>query len=216
MTNAPIIERQIEDVFEQYHELLIEPGLRLLGRQQRVPGSRLRVDLLFEGKGRRKVVVELKKDTVSREDVGQLLEYAGLIPNSRVILAAPRVPSSIKTSFEHYRIEYIEFSVSRVGELLRALERKGSTATKGASPKVKRLVRGVVSKPLAARSLRDGNIAFKVAFNDRGWRMPCSPDVFHYNVFEKQVPWCALQAENNPNCQSKVAQSKRKDAFIPC
>ena len=109
MTATTLTERQIEDVFERFHEQLVEPGLRPLGRQQVLGTTRLRVDLLFEDRAKRKVVLELKRDSVSREDVGQLLEYAGSISNSRVILVAPHIASSIKTSFEHYGIEYIEW-----------------------------------------------------------------------------------------------------------
>src|SRR5262245_14553439 len=96
-------------------------GHRLLGRQQTLEGTRLKVDLLFEDQARRKMVIELKRDSVSREDVGQLLEYAGLIPNSRVILAAPHIASAIKTAFEHYVIEYIEFSRTEIAKLHRLL-----------------------------------------------------------------------------------------------
>src|SRR5262245_5237492 len=121
MTATTLNERQIEDVFEQFHEQLVEPGLRLLGRQQTLEATRLKVDLLFEDRARRKVVIELKRDSVAREDVGQLLEYAGLISNSRVILAAPHIASALKTSFEHYGIEYIEFSMTEIAKLHRLI-----------------------------------------------------------------------------------------------
>ena len=212
MTPATLSERQIEGVFEKFHEDLIEPGLRLLGRQKTLPSTRLRVDLLFEDQSKRKVVLELKKNTVSREDVGQLLEYAGLIENSRVILAAPHISPAIKTSFEHYGIEYIEFSISQVAKLHGLLGRK--SAAPQALPDIRSIVRKAVPEPLATRTLQDGNIAFKVAYNDRGWREPCSPDVFHFNVHEKRVPWCRIQAEEPVNCQSKRARTGA--GFVPC
>lgn len=215
MTTTLLSERQIEDVFEKFHQHLVEPGLRLLGRQKTLPSTRLRVDLLFEDKSKRKVVLELKKSSVSREDVGQLLEYAGLIENSRVILAAPHISSAIKTSFEHYGIEYIEFSPSRIAELyalVPKMQAQGERAKAGAQLRI--IAGGVVPEPLPTRTLKDGNIAFKVAYNDRNWHEPCSRDAFHFNAHEKGVPWCRQQANNPINCQSKRARTKAD--FVPC
>ena len=58
MTATTLTERHIEDVFEQFHEQLVEPGLRLLGRQQTLQGTRLKVDLVFEDRARCKVILQ--------------------------------------------------------------------------------------------------------------------------------------------------------------
>jgi hypothetical protein len=217
MTATTLSERQIEDVFEEFHEQLVEPGLRPLGRQQTLEATRLRVDLLFEDRARRKVVLELKRDSVSREDVGQLLEYAGLISNSRVILAAPHIASAIKTSFEHYGIEYIEFSMTEIAKLHRLLGPARSASPRPVNHEITALARGAVPEPLAARTLRDGNIAFKVTWNDRGWAKVCSPDAFHFNVFEKKTFWCCEQSHRPDNCQSSFWRGKVLSADLyPC
>ena len=217
MTATTLNERHIEDVFEQFHEQLVEPGLRLLGRQQTLEGTRLKVDLLFEDRARRKVVIELKRDSVSREDVGQLLEYAGLISNSRVILAAPHIASAIKTAFEHYGIEYIEFSMTEIAKLHRLLGPARSASPRPVKHEITALVRGAVPEPLAARTLKDGNIAFKVTYNDRGWANVCSPDAFQFNVFEKKTFWCCEQSEWPNSCQSSFYRGKVLSADLyPC
>jgi len=100
-----ITEKQIEDVFEIFYEELLEGGLTLKGRQV-VLENRLRIDLLFEDKKGKNLVLELKRDAITKEDIGQILDYAGLIKNSRVILAAPIISKRIKIAFEHYGIEY--------------------------------------------------------------------------------------------------------------
>jgi len=44
---------------------------------------------------------------------------------------------------------------------------------------------------------RDGNLAFKVAYNDKRWSGICSPEIYERNV-EKRKSWCRYQA---PRCQ---------------
>jgi hypothetical protein len=217
MIATTLTERQIEDVFEQFHEQLVEPGLRPLGRPQTLQGTRLKADLVFEDRARRKVVLELKRHSVSREDVGQFLEYAGLISNSRVILVAPHIASAIKTAFEHYGIEYIEFSMTEIAKLHRLLGPARSASPRPVKHTITALARNAVPEPLAARTLQDGNIAFKVTYNDRGWANVCSPDAFQFNVFEKKTFWCCKQSEWPDNCQSRFYRGRTLSADrYPC
>lgn len=66
-------------------------------------------------------------------------------------------------------------------------------------------------------SRRDGNIAFKVAYNDQGWRRVCSPEAFRFNVEEKKVPWCSIQAERPMNCQSPMYRGRSLSLELyPC
>ena len=85
-----LTEKQIEDVFELFHEQLIEQGLTLIKRQH-IFDNRLRADLLFKDKNGTTVLVELKRSEVTRENIGQILEYHGMFdtPKTRIILAAP-------------------------------------------------------------------------------------------------------------------------------
>lgn len=211
-------EKQIEDVFAVFAEELIEPGLSLKARQFVLP-NKLRMDLLFEDRDKKQVVVELKKNSVTREDVGQILEYAGLLGGSRVVLIAPHIADSIKKSFEHFGIGYIEFSYERVEKLHGLLARLNGEKPLHANtdPFVRNLLRGAVPEPLHTRTLRDGNIAFKVTFNDRGWAAPCSRDQFLFNAYEKKVTWCGIQAGKKDDCQSAKYRGKEiSHDFSPC
>jgi len=191
-------EKQIEDVFEVFHEKLIEKGLVFQSRQFSLESGQ-RVDLLFKDVNNKNVVVELKKDAITREDVGQTLQYAGLIKNSRVILAAPIISSSIKTAFEHYGIEYIEFSITEIEKLYDKIKDKKISVNQIQNIEIPLQI---IAEPLHNKRLQDGNIAFKVTFNDRNWNGVCSPDVAEYNF--KHRTWCGIQSKFKDNCQHKM------------
>lgn len=207
-----LLEKQIEDVFEIFHAQLIEPGLKLLSRQFIFNNGR-RADLIFEDKNKRKVVVELKRDVVVREDVGQLLEYYGIMDNEkpRVVLAAPIIPSSLKLSFEHFGIEYIEFSLPKIEKLLQQIENR--TKEDILSDQFE-IPEQIVSEPLLSRKIVDGNIAFKVVYNDKKWEAPCSPNIAAYN-FEPRT-WCGIQSSFKNNCQSEYYNCKLDSVHFPC
>ena len=102
------------------HPILIEEGLTLLGRQVSV--GRLRVDLLFRGRFGDTLIVELKRGTIRREHVGQIMEYSGSLYNGkpvRLMLIGNRVPPSFQRSLEYHGIEWRELSEEK---LLRFLE----------------------------------------------------------------------------------------------
>lgn len=207
-------ERQIEDVFEIFHEQLLEKGLELISRQH-ILDNRLRVDLLFIDKNGKNVVVELKKDTISREDVGQAMQYAGLIKNSRVILAAPIIATSIKNAFDHYGIEYLEFDLSEIQNLYEQIRDKTREQNITIAKEIK-LPQNVIKEPLSSKSKKDGNIAFKVTYTDSDWKGVCSPNVAAYNF--RHRTWCGIQADFDINCQS-IEFSNPDDLstdFFPC
>jgi len=193
-----LTEKQIEDVFEQYYEYLIEKGLAFKARQFKLENN-LRIDLLFQDKNEKNVVVELKRDVVSREDVGQLIQYAGTVPNSRVILIAPHIASSIKKAFEHYGIEYLEFSITKIEEMYKNLKQKNIQLKEKLNIT---LSKDVIKEPLLNRTLKDGNIAFKMNFNDKNWTGICSEDIYNFNAFSKQKKYWCSNEENN--CQDWV------------
>jgi len=61
--------------------------------------------------------------------------------------------------------------------------------------------------------LRDGNISFKVSFNDKDWSGICSPDIYKYNSFSNhKMFWCNYQA---PQCQ-KFKDSDLNESSYPC
>ena len=87
-------ESDFESILERYPEL-IEDGLIFEGRQ--VALGRKHIDLLFRDKFDQKLIVELKRGTILRRHIGQILDYEGDIlspddPNIRVMLIGNRVP----------------------------------------------------------------------------------------------------------------------------
>jgi hypothetical protein len=113
-------EREIEDVLAEHPEL-IEEGLTLLGRQVAVAGRRM--DLLFEDKNKRKLIVELKRGTIKDDHVGQVISYAGGLltqedPTARIMLVGTRVPPSFQKSLDHFGIAWKELSTEMIARYL--------------------------------------------------------------------------------------------------
>jgi len=107
-------ERTLEDIICRYPDL-IENGLSFKGRQVTVNGKR--VDVLFEDRHGQKLIVEIKKGTVLRTHVGQLLDYEGDFvstdnPDVRVMLVGNRVPENLRRSLNHHGFEWKELTIS--------------------------------------------------------------------------------------------------------
>ena len=207
-----LTEKQIEDVFEIFHEQLLEPGLALVDRQH-VFDNRLRADLLFKDKNGITVLVELKRKEVTRDSIGQLFDYHGMFdsPMIRVILAAPFIPEAIRKSFEHFGIEYVQFSMTEIEKLYNSIKEK---VKKEVIKENIILPKTIITRPLSEKII-DGNIAFKVTYNDSDWSGICSPDVAKFN-FENRT-WCGIQGSNKDNCQSKYwKNTKPNHENAPC
>lgn len=207
-----LTEKQIEDVFERFHEQLLESGLTLLDRQH-IFDNRLRADLLFRDKNGTTVLVELKRKEVTRDSIGQLIEYHGMFasPKIRIILAAPFIPEAIRKSFEHFGIEYVQFSMTQIEKFYHSIKNrvKDEVIKKNIT-----LPKTIITRPLSEKII-DGNIAFKVTYNDKNWSDVCSPNVAKFN-FAKRV-WCRLQSKDDDNCQSKQWKKKELDKpRAPC
>jgi hypothetical protein len=107
-----LTEKQFEDILAKYPEI-IESGLTLIGRQVNISGKF--IDLLFEDKRGDTLIVELKKGTVKREHIAQLLDYEGFFvsefnPTTRVMLIGNRIPKNLQNALDHHGIEYAFFS----------------------------------------------------------------------------------------------------------
>ena len=200
-------EKQIEDVFEIYYKELLSPDFELVERQYVFKNKR-RADLIFIDKNKTKVIVELKRDAVTREDIGQLIEYRGILDkeNPRIILVAPIIPSTIKKSFEHFGIEYLEFNINKVLELYNSI--KNST-----KPKINVELKEIVSEPLSEKRVIDGNVAFKITYNDKNWSGICSPNVADFNF--KNRTWCKIQSQYENNCQT-ISDQDFDEGYFPC
>ncbi|CAB5110363.1 hypothetical protein D3OALGA1CA_1988 [Olavius algarvensis associated proteobacterium Delta 3] len=115
-----LLEKNFEDIICKYPEL-IENDLILKGRQVRVRGKIM--DILFEDKFGQKLIVELKRGTIHRKHIGQVMEYEGSVlsvedPTARIILIGNRVPPNFKTALDHHGIEWREFTEQELQEFL--------------------------------------------------------------------------------------------------
>lgn len=117
-----ILEKDFEDIVAKYPEL-IEDGLTLKGRQVSIYGRRM--DLLFEDKFRRKLIIELKIGPIKDAHIGQVLSYEGMLlsnedPTIRVMLIGNRVPPNIQRSLDHHGIAWLEITLNSLKEFLNA------------------------------------------------------------------------------------------------
>lgn len=116
-----ITEKFFEDIICRYPELL-EEGLTLKGRQIRVYGKIM--DVLFEGRFKQKLIVELKIGPIDRKHIGQVMEYEGGVlsveePTARVMLVGNRVPPNLSKALDHHGIEWKELSLSSLNKFLK-------------------------------------------------------------------------------------------------
>jgi RecB family endonuclease NucS len=117
-------EKDVEDALAGYPEL-IEDGLLLTGRQKVLYGRR--VDLVFEDRIKRQLLIELKMGPLKDEHIGQLMSYEGTLlsgdrPDLRVMLIGTRVPPNIRRSLDHHGIAWKEIKLADVIAFLRTKE----------------------------------------------------------------------------------------------
>ncbi len=115
-----MLEKDFEDIICKYPEL-IEEGLILIGRQLSLYGRRM--DVLFEDKFKRKLIIELKAGPIKDEHIGQILSYEGMLlsaddPTIRIMLVGTRVPPNIQRSLDHHGIAWKEITFSFLKEFL--------------------------------------------------------------------------------------------------
>jgi hypothetical protein len=119
-------ENDFEKIIVKYPEL-IETELKLLDRQIAIYNRR--IDLLFQDKFNRKLLIELKIGPIKDEHIGQILSYEGLIlshddPTIRVMLIGNRVPPNIQRSLDHHGIAWKEISFSYLREFIKQKDDK--------------------------------------------------------------------------------------------
>ena len=107
-----ILEKNFEDILCKYPEL-IEDGLVFKGRQIIKFGRR--IDILFEDKFKRELLVELKSGPIKDEHIGQILSYEGMLlsaddPTIRIMLIGTRVPPNLQKSLDHHGIIWKEIT----------------------------------------------------------------------------------------------------------
>jgi hypothetical protein len=107
-----MLERDLQNfLFENPDVLFPNQTIRCKAKEVFIEGRR--IDLLFEIDDI-KYIIEIKRDTIRREDVGQVCEYYGLMrlskPNAgfRMILVAPFIPEYRRLPLEEMGIRCIE------------------------------------------------------------------------------------------------------------
>lgn len=130
-------EKEIEDIICRVPSL-IEDGLTFKGRQVYVSGKY--VDLLFHDRNGHELIVELKRGTIVRKDIAQILDYEGFFlkqgtPDIRVMLIGTRVPENFRRSLDHHGFEWKELTLSDLSpymteEQLSSVEKKTEKATR--------------------------------------------------------------------------------------
>lgn len=121
-------EKQMEDLLWLYPQELLREPVRQFRRQMRSEVGRL--DLVFEEPHGGLLIVEIKKGTVERTAIGQILDYFGAVKmfikgDSEIeravemMLVANRIPDERRLVFESHRIECKEIPDFRFQELAR-------------------------------------------------------------------------------------------------
>ena len=124
-----MLEKDIENLVANYpEEIFPGEGFKLIGQQITIEGRRL--DILFEDKHKRQVIIEVKRGILTREASGQIAEYYGLLKNENkdniyeLILCANIIPKERKTFLETIGIECKELGVVQITEIAKKYDYK--------------------------------------------------------------------------------------------
>jgi hypothetical protein len=107
-----MLERDLQTYLFENPDILF-PGQTIVNKQREVFIGGLRIDLLYEIDGIQ-YIVELKRDTIKREDVGQIFEYYALMRQRhdtatfKMILVAPSIPLYRRSALEGFGIRCVE------------------------------------------------------------------------------------------------------------
>ena len=114
-----MLEKDIENLIADYpKEFFPKEEFTLISQQHSVKGRR--IDVLFEDKYGRYIIVEVKRGILSRESAGQIIEYYGLLKSIfpektiELILCANTVPPERKTFLENVGINCVELSLKKI------------------------------------------------------------------------------------------------------
>lgn len=113
-------EKEFEDVLVLHPEL-IEPGLTLIDRQAQLESRR--TDLIFSDQNDNILLIELKKDIVTRENVEQIQDYLKRLNNKvnkkiRGMLIGQEVPIDIRLLCEEVNVEWKEIKMQELYDYL--------------------------------------------------------------------------------------------------
>ncbi len=117
-----MLEKDIENLIAQHpQEFFPKEELTLKGQQVRISGRIL--DILFEDKHGRLIVVEVKRGILGREAAGQIIEYYGLLKQAypgkvvELVLCANVIPKERSLFLENTGIECVELGLHKILEI---------------------------------------------------------------------------------------------------
>ena len=119
-----MLEKDIENLIAKYpNDFFPSEDLKLISQQYTIEGKR--IDILFEDKFNRKIIVEVKRGILTREASGQIAEYYGLLKSKEqnsfyeMILCANIIPKERKVFLEHIGIGCKELGIAFISEVAR-------------------------------------------------------------------------------------------------
>ena len=114
-----MLEKDIENLIASFpKDFFPKEEFTLVSQQYTI--EKRRIDILFEDKYGRYIIVEVKRGILSREASGQIIEYYGLIKNQfperniELILCANTIPYERKSFLENVGIECKEIPISQI------------------------------------------------------------------------------------------------------
>ena len=114
-----MLEKDLENLIAQHpDEFFPNSRFKLIGQQVKL--GKCFADIIFEDKYQRKIIIEVKKGTLSRDASGQVMEYYGLLksqsPNDtiEIILCANTIPQERKMFLETAGIECKEIGINKI------------------------------------------------------------------------------------------------------
>lgn len=117
-----MLEKDIENLIANYpDEFFPGEGFKLINQQFTVEGRR--IDILFEDKHGRQIIVEVKRGILSREASGQIAEYYGLLKNAdetknyELVLCANIIPKERKVFLETIGIDCKELGIAQISNI---------------------------------------------------------------------------------------------------
>ena len=134
-----MIEKEREDLLGQHPEKFLNEPLKQFQRQPSSPVGR--ADLIFEDRIGRLLVVELKRDTLGRGAIKQLIDYYGMLKSQfpdkavELMIVAGHIPAERKLACELYNISALEITQKKyrdvAGEVGYVFESESKSSTVG-------------------------------------------------------------------------------------
>ena len=117
-----MLEKDIENLVALYpEEFFPNAGFKLIGQQVKL--DRCYADIVFIDKYSRTIIVEVKRDTLTRDAAGQILEYYGILKQQNpeqiieLILCANTIPHERRIFLEKAGIECKELNTSLISNV---------------------------------------------------------------------------------------------------